>query len=48
MSMPKRALFAASLLVAIAGGASLAETPHLGKPIDEAAIAAWEVQRTAK
>jgi S-disulfanyl-L-cysteine oxidoreductase SoxD len=43
MFMPKRAIFAASLLVAIASGASLAETPHLGKPIDEAAIAAWDI-----
>jgi cytochrome c len=39
----ERAIFAASLLLALMTGASLAETPNLGKPIDEAAIAAWDI-----
>ena len=39
----KRAIFTASLLLAIMTDASLAETPNLGKPIDEAAIAAWDI-----
>ena len=44
MSTPERALLAAaSLLLATTIGASLAETPNLGKPIDEAAIAAWDI-----
>ena len=43
MFTPDRAIFAASLLLAITSGASLAETPNLGKPIDEAAIAAWDI-----
>jgi mono/diheme cytochrome c family protein len=43
MSMPERAIFAASLMLAITTGASLAETPDLGKPIDEAAIVAWDI-----
>jgi mono/diheme cytochrome c family protein len=42
MSMPKRAIFA-SLLFATMTDASWAETPNLGKPIDEAAIAAWDI-----
>src|ERR1700730_6728218 len=37
------AIFFASLLSAMMTGASLAETPNLGKPIDEAAIAAWDI-----
>ena len=37
------AIFSASLLSAMMTGASLAETPNLGKPIDEAAIAAWDI-----
>ncbi len=37
------AIFSASLLLAMMTGASLAETPNLGKPIDEAAIAAWDI-----
>jgi cytochrome c len=36
-------IFTASLLFAMTTGASLAETPHLGKPIDEAAIANWDI-----
>jgi S-disulfanyl-L-cysteine oxidoreductase SoxD len=43
MFTPDRAILAASLFLAITAGASLAETPDLGKPIDEAAIAAWDI-----
>jgi mono/diheme cytochrome c family protein len=39
----KGTIAAASLWLALTGGASLAETPNLGKPIDEAAIAAWDI-----
>ncbi|MGD0848515.1 c-type cytochrome [Bradyrhizobium sp.] len=39
----KGAIAAASLWLALTGGASLAETPNLGKPIDEAAIEAWDI-----
>ena len=43
MFTPKRATFAASLLLAMMASASLAETPNFGKPIDEAAIANWDI-----
>ena len=43
MFTPKRATFAASLWLAMMAGASLAETPNFGKPIDEAAIANWDI-----
>jgi mono/diheme cytochrome c family protein len=43
MFTPERAILAAALLLAMATGAALAETPDLGKPIDEAAIAAWDI-----
>jgi mono/diheme cytochrome c family protein len=43
MFTPERLIFAASLLLAVMTGASLAETPNLGKPIDEAAIAGWDI-----
>jgi mono/diheme cytochrome c family protein len=43
MFTPKRAIFAASLWLAMMAGASWAETPNLGKPIDEAAIAPWDI-----
>jgi cytochrome c len=43
MYTPKRAALAASLLLAMMAGASLAETPNFGKPIDEAAIANWDI-----
>lgn len=43
MSMPRSILLAASLLLATTAGVSLAETPHLGEPIDEAAIASWDI-----
>jgi S-disulfanyl-L-cysteine oxidoreductase SoxD len=44
MFTPDRgAILAAALLLAVAAEASMAETPHLGKPIDEAAIANWDI-----
>ena len=43
MSTPKGAIFTSALSLAIMAGASMAETPHLGKPIDEAAIANWDI-----
>jgi len=43
MFTPKRAALAASLLLAMMASASLAETPNFGKPIDEAAIANWDI-----
>jgi cytochrome c len=43
MFTPKRAISTASLLLAMATGAALAETPNFGKPIDEAAIAPWDI-----
>jgi S-disulfanyl-L-cysteine oxidoreductase SoxD len=43
MFTPKRAILAASVWLAMMAGASRAETPNLGKPIDEAAIAAWDI-----
>jgi S-disulfanyl-L-cysteine oxidoreductase SoxD len=43
MFTPKRAIFAASLLLAMMTAASWAETPNFGKPIDEAAIANWDI-----
>jgi cytochrome c5 len=43
MSMRKPLLLAAAALLATAAGVSKAETPHLGKPIDEATIANWDI-----
>jgi mono/diheme cytochrome c family protein len=43
MFTPKCAILIASLWPAMMAGASWAETPNLGKPIDEAAIAAWDI-----
>jgi mono/diheme cytochrome c family protein len=43
MFTPKRAILSASLLLVTMTGTSLAETPNLGRPIDEAAIAAWDI-----
>src|ERR1700751_3662609 len=43
MSTPRRAICAASLLLAIMTGVCRAQTPPLGKPLDEAAIAAWDI-----
>ena len=42
MSMFKPLVFVASVGLALASGALLAETPNRGKPIDEAAIASWD------
>ena len=43
MSTPERAILVASLLLATTTGLAWGETPNLGKPIDEAAIAAWDI-----
>jgi mono/diheme cytochrome c family protein len=43
MFTPERAILAASLWLATMTGAAWAETPNLGKPIDEAAIANWDI-----
>src|SRR5579864_8576083 len=43
MSTLRPVVFSATLLLAATASVSLAETPHLGKPIDEAAIAAWDI-----
>jgi cytochrome c len=43
MSTLKCAIFAASLSLPMVVGTSLAETPKFGKPIDETAIAAWDI-----
>ena len=43
MFTPKCVILTASLWLAMMAGASWAETPNLGKPIDEAAIAAWDI-----
>jgi S-disulfanyl-L-cysteine oxidoreductase SoxD len=43
MSTRKGAIAAASLLLAITATDLKAETPNLGKPIDEAAIANWDI-----
>ena len=43
MSTHKHSVLAASLLLAATAGVSLAETPHLGKPLNEAAIASWDI-----
>jgi mono/diheme cytochrome c family protein len=43
MFTPRQVIFAASLWLAMTAGAALAETPNLGTPIDEAAIAAWDI-----
>jgi len=43
MSTPRPIRFAAALLLATTATVSLAETPHLGKPLDEAAIANWDI-----
>jgi cytochrome c len=41
--MPERILFLAAFLLATTASVSRAETPHLGKPLDEAAIANWDI-----
>jgi cytochrome c len=43
MFTPERAVLTASLLLATFTGAALAETPNLGKPVDEATIAGWDI-----
>jgi S-disulfanyl-L-cysteine oxidoreductase SoxD len=43
MSTRNGAIVAASLWLASMSAAALAETPNLGRPIDEAAIAAWDI-----
>jgi len=43
MSTPRPIPFAAALLLATTATVSLAETPHLGKHLDEAAIANWDI-----
>ena len=43
MFTPERAIVAALLMLVTMPGAALAETPNLGKPIDEAAIANWDI-----
>jgi len=43
MSTRKLTLLVAALLLAAGGGVSSAETPHFGKPIDEASIAYWDI-----
>ena len=43
MSTRNGAIAAASLWLALTSGAAFAETPNFGKPIDEAAIAAWDI-----
>lgn len=43
MFTPRPILVAVALLLATTATVSLAETPHLGKPLDEAAIANWDI-----
>jgi S-disulfanyl-L-cysteine oxidoreductase SoxD len=43
MSMPRRALSVIAVAVTVAAGSAFAETPHLGKPISEADISAWDI-----
>jgi S-disulfanyl-L-cysteine oxidoreductase SoxD len=43
MFTPRPVAFSAVLLLAATASVSLAETPHLGKPIDEASIANWDI-----
>jgi len=43
MFTPRPILVATALLLATTATVSLAETPHLGKPLDEAAIANWDI-----
>ncbi|HZR72199.1 c-type cytochrome [Bradyrhizobium sp.] len=43
MSTLRPVVFSAALLLAATASVSLAETPHLGKPIDEASIANWDI-----
>ena len=43
MSTRKLTLLVAAFLLAATGSVSNAETPHVGKPIDEASIAYWDI-----
>src|ERR1700749_3457470 len=43
MSTPRSVFLAAAMALAMTAGLSKAERPHLGKPIDEAAIANWDI-----
>jgi S-disulfanyl-L-cysteine oxidoreductase SoxD len=43
MYTPRPLPLVAALLFATTATVSLAETPHLGKPLDEAAIANWDI-----
>jgi len=43
MSMPRPAVSVIALAVVMATGSAFAETPNLGKPIDEADITAWDI-----
>ena len=43
MSMRKLHLTAAAAVLALGAGVALAETPHLGKPITQADLAAWDL-----
>jgi mono/diheme cytochrome c family protein len=43
MSTHRPMVLAASLLLAATAGISLAETPHLGQPLNEGAIANWDI-----
>jgi S-disulfanyl-L-cysteine oxidoreductase SoxD len=43
MFTPRRAILVTPLWLAVMASAASAETPNLGKPIDEAAIAAWDI-----
>jgi mono/diheme cytochrome c family protein len=43
MSMRNLAVAAGVVAVAIAAGAALAESPHLGKPVGQADLAEWDI-----
>jgi len=43
MSMHRPAISAIAVVLMIAAGGALAETPNLGKPISEADISAWDI-----
>ena len=43
MSTSRLIVFFAALLLAMTASLSKAETPHFGKPLDEAAIANWDI-----
>jgi S-disulfanyl-L-cysteine oxidoreductase SoxD len=40
---PRCMILAAALMLTTGAGVSWAQTPHLGKPVDEAAIANWDI-----